>query len=94
MSTEGDKIHSRSHQRMPSRSRITMAMVAQELGVSLGTVSNAYNHPSLLKPALRERVLQTARKLGYPGPDPVAATLSRGRVGSLAWVFDDPFLTY
>jgi DNA-binding LacI/PurR family transcriptional regulator len=70
--------------------RVTLATIAAELGVSRMTVSNAYNRPEKLSPALRDRVLATARRLGYPGPDPVAATLSRGRVGALGLVFDDP----
>ena len=42
--------------------------VARDLGVSPSTVSNAYNRPDQLSPALRERVLSTAAKLGYAGP--------------------------
>jgi DNA-binding LacI/PurR family transcriptional regulator len=70
--------------------RVTLATVADELGVSRMTVSNAYNRPEKLSPALRERVFDTARRLGYSGPDPVAATLRRGRVGALGLLFDDP----
>jgi DNA-binding LacI/PurR family transcriptional regulator len=54
------------------------------------TVSNAYNRPEKLSPALRERVLATAKRLGYSGPDPLAATLRRGHVGALGLLFDDP----
>jgi DNA-binding LacI/PurR family transcriptional regulator len=68
----------------------TLATIAVELGVSRATVSNAYNHPDQLSPALRRKILDTARRLGYPGPNPLAATLSRGRVGALGLVFDDP----
>src|SRR5919198_1216888 len=60
---------------------VTLATLAHELGVSKSTVSNAYNRPDQLSPALRARILDAARRLGYPGPDPLAATLSRGRVG-------------
>jgi DNA-binding LacI/PurR family transcriptional regulator len=38
---------------------------------------------------LRERVLETARSMGYPGPNPVARTLRRGRSGTLGLAFDD-----
>jgi DNA-binding LacI/PurR family transcriptional regulator len=69
---------------------VTLATIADELGVSRMTVSNAYNRPEKLSPDLRRRVLATAKRLGYPGPDPVAATLSRGRVGALGLIFDDP----
>jgi DNA-binding LacI/PurR family transcriptional regulator len=76
--------------RQGDRARVTLATIAEEVGVSRMTVSNAYNHPDRLSPALRRKVLATARRLGYPGPDPVAATLSRGRAGALGLLFDDP----
>ncbi len=66
----------------------TLADVAQHIGVSRTTVSNAYNRPDQLSPALRERVLAAAGELGYGGPDPVARSLRRGRAGSLGLVFD------
>jgi DNA-binding LacI/PurR family transcriptional regulator len=72
------------------RQGVTLATIAAELGVSRMTVSNAYNHPDQLSPELRARVLDTAKRLGYPGPNPLAATLSRGRVGALGLLFDDP----
>lgn len=72
------------------RHGVTLATIAAELGVSRMTVSNAYNHPDQLSPELRTRVLETAQRLGYPGPNPLAATLSRGRVGALGLLFDDP----
>jgi DNA-binding LacI/PurR family transcriptional regulator len=53
----------------------TLASLAAELGVSRTTVSNAYNRPDQLSVQLRNRVLETARRLGYPGPDPVARSL-------------------
>ena len=66
----------------------TLADVAEHLGVSRTTVSNAYNRPDQLSPTLRERVLSAARDLGYTGPDPVARSLRRGKAGSLGLVFD------
>jgi DNA-binding LacI/PurR family transcriptional regulator len=72
---------------------ITLAHVAEHLGVSRTTVSNAYNRPDQLSPALRERVLTAADQLGYCGPDPMARGLRRGQTGSLGLVFDQP-LTY
>ena len=74
----------------PEHVGVTLATVAAELGVSRMTVSNAYNRPDQLSPELRRRVLATAKRLGYPGPNPLAATLSRGRVGALGLLFDDP----
>src|SRR5215213_6637964 len=69
---------------------ITLATIAEAVGVSRMTVSNAYNRPDQLSPALRERILDTARELGYGGPDPVARTLSRGETGSVGVVLDYP----
>jgi DNA-binding LacI/PurR family transcriptional regulator len=76
----------RSHTDSPA----TLATVAAAVGVSRMTVSNAYNRPDQLSPALRERVLATARELGYPGPNPVARTLSRGVTGSVGLIIDKP----
>jgi DNA-binding LacI/PurR family transcriptional regulator len=57
--------------------------------VSLGTASNAFNHPELLSEDLRERVLAEARELGYGGPDPAARRLRTGRAGALGLIFTD-----
>jgi DNA-binding LacI/PurR family transcriptional regulator len=78
--------------------RLTLRDVAAELGVSAKTVSNAYVHPDQLSAELRQRIIDTAARLGYAGPDPVAAGLRRGRVGAigvaydnrLSYAFDDP----
>jgi DNA-binding LacI/PurR family transcriptional regulator len=78
---------------MSSRTKdraVTLATVAEAVGVSRMTVSNAYNRPDQLSPELRERVLAVARELGYAGPNPVARTLSRGETGSIGLVLDLP----
>jgi DNA-binding LacI/PurR family transcriptional regulator len=54
------------------------------------TVSNAYNRPDQLSAALRKRVFETARRLGYSGPDPLARGLRHGRAGALGLVYDSP----
>jgi DNA-binding LacI/PurR family transcriptional regulator len=68
----------------------TLADVARAVGVSRTTVSNAYNRPDQLSPALRDRILATAAELGYAGPDPVARGLRRGRTGMVGLVYDQP----
>lgn len=78
--------------------RVTLARIAEELDVSAMTVSNAYNHPDRLSEALRERIFETARTLGYHGPDPVGRSLRRQRTdvvgvlysNPLSYAFDDP----
>ena len=77
---------------------MTLARIAEELDVSAMTVSNAYNHPDRLSGALRERIFETAGRLGYHGPDPVGRSLRRQRTdvvgvlysNPLSYAFDDP----
>jgi DNA-binding LacI/PurR family transcriptional regulator len=73
--------------------KVTLTTVARAVGVSPATVSNAYNRPHKLTPALRERIFRAARDLGYPGPDPAARSLRRGRAGSIGLLFGEA-LTY
>lgn len=69
--------------------------------MSRTTVSNAYNRPDQLSAPLRARVLEAARRLGYPGPDPVARSLRTRRAGAvglllteaLSYAFRDPAAT-
>lgn len=69
--------------------RATLKEVAAEVGVSPATVSNAYNRPDQLSPELRERVFEAARRLGYPGPDPLARSLRRRKAGAIGVLYYD-----
>ncbi|MGB3437500.1 MAG: LacI family DNA-binding transcriptional regulator [Actinophytocola sp.] len=69
--------------------RPTLDTVAQHVGVSRATVSNAYNRPDQLSTALRERIIATAKQLGYAGPDPVARSLATKQAGSVAFMLCD-----
>jgi DNA-binding LacI/PurR family transcriptional regulator len=79
--------------------RSTLQTVADEVGVSRSTVSNAYSRPDQLSPELREKIFEAARRLGYAGPDPAARSLRKGRVGAigvlfsatLSYAFTDPY---
>lgn len=81
------------------RHPVTLQTIADRLGVSRTTVSNAFSRPDQLSDALRTRVLDAAHELGYAGPDPAARTLRAGTAGaigvvlpeSLAYAFDDPY---
>ncbi|WP_396929982.1 LacI family DNA-binding transcriptional regulator [Mycolicibacterium sp.] len=75
------------------RRRATLASLAAELKVSRTTISNAYNRPDQLSADLRERVLATAKRLGYAGPDPVARSLRTRKAGAVGLVITEP-LTY
>src|SRR4028119_823959 len=82
----------------PGGRRVTLTQIAGELGVSAMTVSNAYNHPDRLSEVLKERIFETASRLGYNGPDPVGRSLRRQRTdvvgvlysNPLSYAFDDP----
>jgi DNA-binding LacI/PurR family transcriptional regulator len=87
---------------MTSTSRTpSLKTVARAVGVSVATVSNAYNKPDHLSAALRERIFATARELGYAGPDPAARSLRGARTGAigvlstvqLSYAFTDPYCT-
>jgi DNA-binding LacI/PurR family transcriptional regulator len=69
--------------------RATLQTIADKLGVSRATVSNAYNHPDQLTAELRERILATAQTLGYSGPDPAARRLRQGRAGAVGLLFTE-----
>lgn len=63
--------------------RPTLQTIADRVGVSRMTVSNAYSRPDQLSAALRERILSVAAELGYVGPDPAARALARGTTGAI-----------
>ena len=79
--------------------RVTVKTLADAVGVSPSTVSNAYNRPDQLSAELRTRILAMADQLGYPGPDAAARSLRSGRsgavgvllTGQLSYAFSDPY---
>lgn len=69
--------------------------VARHAGVSIGTVSNVLNHPHIVAPATRQRVLAAIAELGYVRNDS-ARQLRAGRSRIIAMVVLDvanPFFT-
>ena len=62
---------------------MTLQSIADRVGVSRMTVSNAFSRPDQLSTELRERILAAADELGYSGPDPAARALARGKTGSV-----------
>jgi DNA-binding LacI/PurR family transcriptional regulator len=73
--------------------RTTMPDVARVAGVSVMTVSYTYNQPDRVASTTRERVLQAAAQLGYPGPNAAARNLRSGRTGNLGVILGEQ-LTY
>jgi DNA-binding LacI/PurR family transcriptional regulator len=69
--------------------RVTLQTIADRLGVSRMTVSNAFSHPDQLSTELRRRILATADELGYVGPDPVGRALARGSTGAVGVLLTD-----
>jgi DNA-binding LacI/PurR family transcriptional regulator len=70
-------------------SRVTLQTIADRLGVSRMTVSNAFSRPDQLSAELRERILAAAQELGYVGPDPAARALARGTTGAVGVLLTD-----
>jgi len=70
-------------------SRVTLQSIADVLGVSRMTVSNAFSRPEKLSAELRDRILRTAEELGYAGPDPAGRMLSTGRSRTIGVLFTD-----
>jgi len=69
--------------------RVTLQTVADRVGVSRMTVSNAFSKPDQLSATLRERILAAADELGYVGPDPAGRALARGTSGSIGVLLTD-----
>jgi DNA-binding LacI/PurR family transcriptional regulator len=81
-----------------ARERATLSTVAARAGVSPSTASLAFAGSPRVTPATAERIRRAADELGYAGPDPLAASLRRGRSGvvgaivgeRLLYAFRDP----
>jgi len=69
--------------------KLTLKKVAEKLGVSRTTVSNAYNRPDQLSEDLRARIIKEASALGYQGPDPAGRLLRTGKTDTLGMIFYD-----
>lgn len=69
--------------------RVTLQTIADKVGVSRMTVSNAFSRPDQLSASLRETILATAAELGYAGPDPAARALAKGTTGAVGILLTD-----
>lgn len=80
------------------KKKLTVKSVAEILGVSTATISNAFNRPDQLSVELREKILAECNRLGYHGPNPAARSLRTGATGvvgvmladKLSFNFTDP----
>ena len=71
-------------------SRPTLRDVARHAGVSLGTASKALNKSGTLRPETREKVLASARTLGFR-PNDLAQALHRGQSFTVGLISNDSF---
>jgi DNA-binding LacI/PurR family transcriptional regulator len=69
--------------------RVTLQTIADRVGVSRMTVSNAFSRPDQLSENLRDRILAVAEDLGYVGPDPTARALASGTTGAVGLLMSD-----
>jgi DNA-binding LacI/PurR family transcriptional regulator len=73
--------------------RVTLQTIAEHVGVSRMTVSNAFSRPDQLSAKVRDRILAVADELGYVGPDPAARALASGTAGAVGLLLSET-LTY
>jgi DNA-binding LacI/PurR family transcriptional regulator len=77
----------------------SLKSVAKAAGVSVSSVSNAYNKPEQLSAKMRDRILRIAHDQGYAGPDAAARSLRSRHAGAigmlfteqLSYAFSDPY---
>ena len=68
---------------------VTMKDVAAAVGVSVASVSNAYNRPEKLSEDVRARILATGATLGYNGPSAAGRALRHGRADAVGIIYAD-----
>jgi DNA-binding LacI/PurR family transcriptional regulator len=73
--------------------RVTLQTIADRVGVSRMTVSNAFSRPDQLSATVRDHILAVAEELGYAGPDPAARALASGMAGTVGVLLSET-LTY
>ena len=69
--------------------KLTLKDVAEKLGVSTATISNAFNRPDQLSAARRDAILTACKEIGYSGPNKAAQILRKGHSNIVAVVLAD-----
>ncbi|BFT29590.1 LacI family DNA-binding transcriptional regulator [Alteromonas sp. D210916BOD_24] len=72
-----------------TKAKLTLKDVAEQLGVSTATISNAFNRPDQLSQRKREEILAQCKKIGYSGPNKAAQILRKGTSNIVALVLAD-----
>jgi DNA-binding LacI/PurR family transcriptional regulator len=65
------------------KNSVRLTDVAAAAGVSLGTVSNVFNRPDIVRAQVRDEVMRIAAELGFSGPDPAGRLLMGGRANAI-----------
>ncbi len=76
--------------------KVTLKDIAKELGVTIGTVSHVLNGRDDISQETKEKVLKTAKKLGYI-PNASATSLRSGKTNTIAAIVPDisnPHISY
>ena len=74
---------------MKKNTGLTLKKVADILGVSNATVSNAFNRPDQLSEKRRKEILAACTELGYSGPNQAARLLRKGSSNIVALILPD-----
>lgn len=80
----------RSSSSSPRRARVTIRDVARAAGVSVGTVSKALNGTGSLRDETRQRIIDTAQRLGFR-PNDLAQSLHRDHSFTVGLISNDNF---
>lgn len=72
-----------------NKTKLTLKDVAEQIGVSTATISNAFNRPDQLSKSKREEILAQCKKIGYSGPNKAAQILRKGTSNIVALVLAD-----
>ncbi|WP_018983145.1 LacI family DNA-binding transcriptional regulator [Salinimonas chungwhensis] len=72
-----------------NKNKLTLKGVADLIGVSTATISNAFNRPDQLSAKKREEILAQCKKIGYHGPNKAAQILRKGESGIVALILAD-----
>lgn len=73
----------------PKKTNWTLKSVANALGVSTATVSNAFNRPGQMSASTREHILAACAQMGYSGPNKAAQSLRKGTFDTIALILPD-----
>lgn len=66
--------------------QITLKQIAEQAGVSVGTIDRALNNRGRINPETKERILNIANELGYQ-PNKIASALSRSKALRIAVLY-------